>query len=335
MGKVLTIIVPAYNVEAYLERCLSSCAIPEILNSIEVRVINDGSRDQTAQIAHRFCERFPNTFFLHNKENGGHGSTINQGIRHAEGKYFKVVDGDDWLNSTELPIFIQKLKQLDTDIVVADYRSVRDKSFEIIEEVSCVERPELYATTLDLTQRELRKTIPMHSLTIKTAILRDHDIKLDEHCYYVDCEYIIYPMPYVQTAYFYKGSVYEYRLGRSGQSVDTKSMQRNKEQHRRVLNSLLLFYSNLDTLPTPLRHYIERGIANVLEGEFHIYLTMGLYPSSRSELAKLDRQLKKDYPTVWGTTTRVHITLLRATNYYLLPVVWLIWKTKDLARRVF
>ena len=335
MEKVLTIVVPAYNVEAYLERCLNSCAIPEIIDLFEVRVINDGSQDQTAQIAQGFCKRFPTSFFLHNKENGGHGSTINIGIRYAKGKYFKVLDGDDWLDSSELPAFINKLKELDTDLVVADYRSVCDRTFDTIEEVSCAECPELYGTTVDLTKTELRKTLPMHSLTIKTAILQDHDIRLDEHCFYVDCEYNTYPIPFIRTAYFHKGFVYQYRLGRNGQSVNTQSMQRNKDQHRHVLDSLLQFYSRLGPLPAPLRSYIERSIANVLEGEFHIYITMGLYRNSRTELAQIDQQMKNKFPAIWSATKRKHIALLRATNYWLLPLVWLIWLLKDTARRLF
>ena len=91
----------------------------------EVLVINDGSKDQTAAIAQRYCDRYPDSYFLYNKENGGHGSGINYGIRYARGKYFKVVDGDDWLNTEELPAFVELLAQVDTDVVAADFLCVQ------------------------------------------------------------------------------------------------------------------------------------------------------------------------------------------------------------------
>ena len=121
MEKILSIVIPAYNVEKYLERCLASFEVAEILDQIEVLVINDGSKDQTAAVAQRYCDRYPDSYFLYNKENGGHGSGINYGIHYARGKYFKVVDGDDWLNTEELPAFVKLLAQVDADAVAADF----------------------------------------------------------------------------------------------------------------------------------------------------------------------------------------------------------------------
>ena len=111
MEKILSITIPAYNVEKYLDRCLQSFEVPEILDKIEILIINDGSKDKTPDIAQKYCDKYPETYFLYNKENGGHGSGINYGIRYATGKYFKVVDGDDWLNTEELPAFVQMLEQ--------------------------------------------------------------------------------------------------------------------------------------------------------------------------------------------------------------------------------
>ena len=326
MCKILSIIVPAYNVEAFLDRCLSSFIVPEVLDDIEVLVIDDGSRDGTAEIARRYCERFPKTFFLHSKENGGHGSTINAGIRLATGKYFRVVDGDDWLDSAELAKFVKTLNSLDADVVASDFQSVRDGTFEVIKNYPCVDAPDLYGTTVDLTRTEIGKVVKMHSLTIKTAILREQHIALDEHCYYVDAEYIAFPMPFVRTVYFYRGFLYQYRLGRNGQSMDIRSMQRNRAQHMRVLNSLLDFYSKLGDLLPSQKRYIERCIAQVVENQFQIYISMGLQPGIRAELAAFDRRLKKEYPAIWAATKKKSISLLRATNYLILPVGALVYK---------
>ena len=72
--KVLTILVPVYNTEKYIRRCLDSLLVPEVLESIEVLVVNDGSKDRSPEIAQEYAEAFPDTVVLVNKENGGHGS---------------------------------------------------------------------------------------------------------------------------------------------------------------------------------------------------------------------------------------------------------------------
>ena len=99
MGKILSITIPSYNVEKYIDKCVQSMLVDSILDDIEILIVNDGSKDSTPEIAKGYVEKYPQTVRLIDKENGGHGSTINAGIREATGKYFKVVDGDDWLNT--------------------------------------------------------------------------------------------------------------------------------------------------------------------------------------------------------------------------------------------
>ena len=120
MEKILSIVVPAYNVEKYLDQCLSSFVNTEVLRDIEILIINDGSTDRTAEIAEKYCEKYPGCFVLYNKENGGHGSGINYGIEHAKGKYFKVVDGDDWVETVNLPVFVRTLKKIDVDVIASN-----------------------------------------------------------------------------------------------------------------------------------------------------------------------------------------------------------------------
>ena len=79
-SKVLSVVVPAYNAQAYIRENLDSFCIPEIMDDIEVLIINDGSDDDTELISSEYVEKYPDTFRLFNKENGGHGSGINYGI---------------------------------------------------------------------------------------------------------------------------------------------------------------------------------------------------------------------------------------------------------------
>ena len=319
MGKILSIAVPAYNVEKYLERCLQSLEVEEFLTKLEVLIINDGSVDATPEIAKRYCEKYPQTYFLYNKENGGHGSGINYGIQNATGKYFKVVDGDDWLNTKELPEFLRLLEDSDADIVAADFLCVEDETDRILQEKYCTRNEGQYGSLCEFSKGEVDEVIKMHALTIRTSILKEHGITIDEHCYYVDCEYITYPVPYAGTVYFYHKFIYMYRLGRNGQSMEIRSMQRNRAQHMQVLSSLLSFYDKLPALSEGKRAYIEQCIAQVVENQFQIYISMGVQKGIFSELRRWDEALKKNYPRIYAATRKKSITLLRRTGYLALP----------------
>lgn len=124
MEKLLTIVVPAYNVEKYIKNCLDSFIDLSVLRSLEILIVDDGSTDSTASLAHTYEQKYPYSFKVLSKENGGHGSTINYAIPRATGKYFKVVDGDDWLDKSLLPQFIQLLKHTHSDVISNDFNLV-------------------------------------------------------------------------------------------------------------------------------------------------------------------------------------------------------------------
>lgn len=134
MEKILSIIIPAYNVEKYLKRCLFSIATvnPLLLEKTEILIINDGSTDTTPDIALKYCQKYPGVFYLYSKENGGHGSAVNTGIHYASGKYFKVLDGDDWFATKELQKLIELLENLDVDIVASDYLCIKDGTGQVL-----------------------------------------------------------------------------------------------------------------------------------------------------------------------------------------------------------
>lgn len=318
MEKTLSIVVPAYNVEKYLPKCLDSMIVEEILADIEVLIINDGSTDRTEAIAQKYSELYPETFFVYSKENGGHGSGINYGITYATGKYFKVVDGDDWLNTDELPAFVALLKERTEDIVASDYLCIKDGSDKVLAEKYACGNKNQYGQTASLDAGEVQDVIKMHALTIRTEILQKNQITIDEHCYYVDCEYITYPIPFVESVYYDAHFIYMYRLGRNGQSVDIKSMQKNRMQHQRVLNQLLQFYENLPDISEEKKQYIEKAIGQVMENQFQIYISMGLEKGIRQEVKDWDRELKEKYPRIYAVTEKKSIQWLRKTDYRIL-----------------
>lgn len=321
MEKLLSIVVPAYNVEKYIDKCLSSLVHEAVMDRIEVLVINDGSTDGTALSVQHYVREYPGTFQLINKENGGHGSTINCGIAHATGKYFKIVDGDDWLATEQLPEFIRILEEQDTDVIATDFLCIHDVTGAVMQEKHCTLDPALYGRVCSFTSGEIQSVIKMHSMTYRTKLLQTMPERIDEHCFYVDTEYVTYPMRSAADVYYSPMKLYMYRLGRNGQSVDIRSMQRNRAQHMHVLRQLLAFYDGLDAdTDAHRRSYIASSIALVVENQFQIFISMGLCRGIYRELRAFDEALKTNQPEVYHATKKRSIDLLRACRYHILPI---------------
>jgi len=121
--KLLTIVVPTYNISQYIEKCINSFLEinAEYYKYFEVIVVNDGSTDDSVEVVESLVKNRNMNIKIISKENGGHGSTINKGIKEAKGKYFKVVDGDDWVNVDNFKKLIDKLQTVDADIIITDF----------------------------------------------------------------------------------------------------------------------------------------------------------------------------------------------------------------------
>ena len=118
--KLLSVVVPSYNASKYLDFNLQSFLRPSVPEKLEVIVVDDGSTDDTARIADAYHEKYPETIKVIHKENGGHGSGINAGLRAATGKYFKVVDADDWVDHEALERLLDYIASFDAAAANAD-----------------------------------------------------------------------------------------------------------------------------------------------------------------------------------------------------------------------
>lgn len=318
--KLLTVVIPMYQVEKYIEQCLESFVVPELLDELEVLVINDATPDHSRELAVEYQKRYPNTFRIIDKENGGHGSTINRGIEEAAGRYFKVVDGDDWVDQTGLRHLVALLRKTNADMVLSNYVWVDEKTRKKRMEVSniCpVMEPEKEYPVDAVADHIFMK---MHAITYKTSLLKGQGERLDEHCFYVDMEYILFPLPYVKTVVSLPDVVYQYRVGLSGQSMSLENMRKRCSQHERVLNRLLAFYDGLQE--EQRSNLMEMTIARMAVSQYKIYLSFR--ESYRSSLIAMEQRLQKDYPAIYTKVRQKAILLLRKTHYISYPLVSLL-----------
>lgn len=313
---LLSVIVPMYNVERYIEQCLSSFIIEEVMDYIEVLVINDGSVDSSYDIARSWEERYPEVYRIIKKENGGHGSTINRGIEEAQGKYLKVVDGDDWVNQEGFASLVKALDKSDADLVFTNYKWFDNRSGIIKKEVKSLCSNIEYGREYPADEVLNRSFLKMHAMTFRSEILKQMPERLDEHCFYVDMEYVIFPLPFVENVIFINTDVYMYRIGLTTQSMNIKNMQKRCSQHEKVLNRLLSYYDNLGECGC--KKAIEILLGRMLCSQYKIYLSFG--HSYKGKLLSYETRIRKDYPEVYSAVSNKAIWVLRYTHYILYDI---------------
>lgn len=306
-NKVLSIAMPCYNVESYLARGLGSLADERLANDVEVLIVNDGSSDSTEEIALDYARRFPSLFFLVNKENGGHGSAVNSGLREAHGKYFRVIDGDDWVSTEGLVKLVDFLKTSDADVVVDEMSSVNMADMKATHQhlPAFVNEGEPVSFTGICNQGGIESYMAIHTLNFKTELLKGHDVSLREGIFYVDYEYIVKGTCFAQTVSFLRSSVYQYLTGNAGQSMASHNMVKRYRHHEAVLRELLDFEERNPQFSAEVRRYLQRKIQLLIHTHYNVLLIFDDDRKQGSSRAKaFDAWLKKEHPHYYAITKR-------------------------------
>ncbi len=321
--KLLSIAIPAYNVEKYLKDAIAPYLVLDAKGSLEVLIINDGSKDSTLQLAKQYEEQYPEMIRVIDKENGGHGSAVNAGIVHARGKYFKVVDGDDWVDAEVLDKVLKELVSLNVDMIATGYTVIYEETGQKEEvHISKVEYGKEYRF-LDICENI--EHIGMHSIIYRTKILQENQVRLDEHCFYVDVEYDLFPLKWVDTVIFYDDLLYQYRVGRPGQSVSMQSMIKNRNNHDRVIRRIME-WAEKENLLEPIRHYAEKRLEGMIDVQYLVLFNAGTGKKERKELVRYDTWLRKSNRSLYDSVTQRKVLFMRKTGFWSYYFVKLLYK---------
>ena len=289
--KVLTITIPAYNVEKYLPEIMPNYLDKRVIDRIEILIINDGSTDHTAYIAEQYQNNFPRSVRLINKENGGHGSTVNRGIAEATGKYFKVIDGDDWVDTEALIKLVNQLEEVDCDLIINPFVKVNiDDGTRTIVKTNSLTPGHDYC--FDKTVFQLSDILQLHSCTYKTDLLKMMRT-IDENCFYVDQEYVLYPIDKVRNIIYYDYPVYQYRVGNINQSMSFFNMQKNRHMHERVIMSLVTFIGEMPHTDN-VRRFLQNRVQKMCQLQIDIYMSMEMSDDVKDELMSFLRKIKME-----------------------------------------
>lgn len=330
MEKILTIVVPTYNMENYLHHCLDSLIVPqEEMEKLEVLVINDGSKDSSSTIAHEYQDKYPDTFRVIDKENGNYGSCVNRGLKEAKGKYIKILDADDSFNKDALKKYIDKTQETDVDLILNDYVKIDIKCKVLSHSKLPFQADKTYAFS-DLVR--MMNNMEMHWVSYKTDQIRSIHYKQTDGIPYTDQEWIFEPMLTVKTFVYTGLPLYKYLLGREGQSMDTETKNKYIGQLCQMIFSLIKKYEAKGNNPNIYREYLESRLKNNI---FYLYFENAFEKTVSSELCLFDHEIQHNHPAIEKLINQVtycklkFIKIWRKHHYQMPNYIRMIKKLRD------
>lgn len=301
---ILTIGIPAYNVENYIEKCLVSILNSRNAGKIEVLVINDGSTDKTSEIVEKYVNLSNGIVKLINKENGGHGSTINVAIKEAHGKYFRLIDGDDWVDSENLSRLVDIMEAEDSDIILTkgsyDYKD-QALLVDIIKYDNLLEGKHYNFEDLTYDHYGFSKYGPLLTTgNYKTSLLRKANFTISEKKPYVDMEFNAFSIKYMNTIVLYNLDIYRYLIGREGQTISREYWKKKYKDHEYIIFNILdKVMSDEDYTLRKKEYVLKNIIASMVDSQIFMFDTIIKYDELENFLEKL-----KQYPEAYETSIK-------------------------------
>lgn len=292
--KIITFIIPSYNVERYLNTALQSFITgnEEVNEQIEIIIVDDGSKDNTAKLAESYVERYPHMFRLIQKENGGHGSTINVGSKAASGKYFKVVDADDWVVTENLAEYISFLENTDADAVLTPFHMVDMNTGErTIQKMYIADYARTYTPDeIAADWKAFDKCTTFHGIAYRTEFYNMHRHELPEKVFYEDQEYATIPLCMAKNVAVLNLYIYQYLVGNSEQSV-AKSNQIKRIGHLdAVIEHMLVYWNENHSAQSFHAAYFLRKMEGIV---FSYYMIMCILNDNKFEGRQMCKVLNR------------------------------------------
>ncbi len=336
--KYVSFAVPCYNSQAYMRKCVDSllCGGEEV----EIIIVNDGSKDGTLAIAREYEEKYPSIVRVVDKENGGHGSGVNAGLRLAEGLYYKVVDSDDWVNEEALYTLLETIKRHEQENALPDlyivnyvYEHAADNTSHVSKYAS--KFPAGHCGWKGVKAFHYSHMLLMHALVYKTEVLRASGLVLPEHTFYVDDIFSYNPLPYAKKLFYLDIDFYRYFIGRADQSVNIVNMVKRYEQMIRVMLQMTdcWTYAEIKGQAKGLRRYMFHALANYMMTT-HLFVCAEDSPERRAAFEEMWKHIKEKDKKLYAKLRYRSYVLTATVMPWKLRGKYLVWGYKLLCRRV-
>jgi glycosyltransferase involved in cell wall biosynthesis len=329
----VSVVVPVYNLEFYIERCLESLA-QQTLEDIEVIVVNDGGVDDSQIIIDDYVQKFPSKFKSYIKPNGGHGAACNYGIDRASGEYIIIVDGDDFLDHDSIEFMYHKAKETGADLLIGNLLYCYTGSTAPFKPLPFDKEKELDSDDRDLLYKNW--ATPCGRMYHR-SIFADPDVRLKEGIIFADANFVPKSYLVAKKIYYVDKELYNYDVTRPTQSM--------KQTDKRVLNivvaleDMIQFYKKkgeFENFRKQLQWYTARHcvgwIARIryLEGYDKLTALRELFAVPEKHFG---RAWVKDEAMLetFGRKEAKKLALAQKFNYSLYP---LYWNAMPIARKI-
>lgn len=290
--KILSVVVPTYNMEQYLKRCLSSLINDEVIDDIEVIIVNDGSKDRSLDIAMEFQSLYPDSIVVIDKVNGNYGSCINSALKIAKGRYFRILDADDWFDTYGFVRFVNALQDYNVDMVFTHYSVITRNGNHLVASNYNFLNEVISVDSDAFSRLNIREDFVMHKITYSIELLKRIGLELSEGISYTDIEYVYYPLFYVNSVVYLDLQLYNYYIGRSGQTISIKS----RIAHLSDLEHIMLRILERSLTKVSPNRYIAQAqfLVKVFSGYYHTLLVVQkLSPENKDKLLHMDGLIRK------------------------------------------
>lgn len=342
MDCLLSIVVPAYNMEKHLRKCLDSICIEEIMDRVEIIIVNDGSRDGTLAIAREYEHNYPGYFIVIDKENGNYGSCMNQGLAVARGKYFRTLDADDWYDYNAFKAFVHGLESTDADMLICErgiyYEGKNGLFYDSFPE-RVINDKDIVLEDISWHDNSLIHFLNVNCITYKTNLLKQIGMEWTESVFYSDTEYDYFPLSAVKTIRFMALPVYCYYVGRDDQSMSDSSIRKNFNSFYLVSKRILEDFLKNAYQDSPQYAIQKHHLVRVLRFLYQSLLYDGEKHSKEintiESLVKLCSDIEKTTAEMDVYRGYHYISLYRynRTKFYLLRLDYLI-RTNQLIKKL-
>ena len=230
---LVTFVIPCYNSAAFMQRAVESLLVVD--RPCEILLVNDGSSDNTSEIAHDYAARYDQVVAV-DQQNANWGGVVNNALSMAKGTYFKILDSDDYFEKYALRRVIDALAETieagnPPDLLITNYvyDHLASNSQRIMQYRKFFPQGRVF-TWDEMGRPGLDKFIMIHAAWYKTSVLRESGVELPTKVSYMDSLLLLHPMPSVKTLYYLNVEPYHYIIGREGQSVEIEVVKKNIDQ---------------------------------------------------------------------------------------------------------
>ena len=296
---VLTIAVPTYNMDQCLDKNLATYRDSALKERLEVLCLNNASADNSKTIIEAYMHDCPEIFTLVNRPSRGYGGSINQAMNQARGTYFRIVDADDWVDTSELIKLVDELEGCVADIILTDYQIVNMATGETTPVRAGGQGIE-YGKVFTGFDGPIRTLPSIHGTTYRTGLLRECGFQMQDEMFFVDEEYVVLPYLAAKTVAYYPFDIYRYQVANPAQSTSPQNRAKYQTHRESVLKRLICEYhckKNADPSNPALSYCFER----IRRGVGDHFTTLYMYVEDRKEGRRLAKAWQSWLETQAGT----------------------------------